>query len=246
VVAIVRRVPRSFASALSATPPDPPIDVTLAREQHAEYRGALEACGREVRVIAADEACPDCCFIEDTAVIAGGVALITNPGAPSRRAECDPVAKLLAEYVEVVRMGGDATLDGGDCMRVGTRIFVGRSARTNAAGVAKLAEVFAARGFTIVAIDLPPSVLHLKCVCAPLPDGRITAVEGFAFADVGVVEIPRAEAYAANVLAVGERVLVSAGYPRTLERLAGYDPIALDTSEMRKADGALTCLSLLL
>src|SRR5262249_32276386 len=163
------------------------------------------ACDREVRVLAADEACPDCCFIEDTAVIAGGIALVTNPGAASRRAECEPVARLLASYAEVVRMEGPATLDGGDCMRVGAKIFVGRSARTNDAGIAKLADTF--RDFTIVPVALPPGVLHLKCITAPLPDGRVTLVEGCELAGVDFVAIPREEAYAANVLAVGGRVL---------------------------------------
>jgi dimethylargininase len=248
MVAIVRKVSGSFAKALSASPPDQPIDITIAREQHAEYRGALERGGRHVRVVAADDSCPDCCFIEDTAVIAGSVALVTRPGAPSRQAECEPVAKMLAPMVEVVRMEAPATLDGGDCMRVGKTIFVGRTARTNAAGIARLKEVFG--DHTIVPVALPDHVLHLKCICAPLGDDRITLVEGTprdAFAGLDVVEIPRAEAYAANVLALGKTVLVARGYPRTAERLAAdFEVITLDTSEFRKADGSLTCLSLLL
>src|SRR4029077_769909 len=108
--AITRKVPGSFARALCAVPPDPPIDVVRAREQHAEYRGALESCGLDVRAIAADDATPDCCFVEDTAVVAGGVALITRPGAAERRAETAAVARVLGEYVELEHIHNHATL----------------------------------------------------------------------------------------------------------------------------------------
>ncbi|MCW5805083.1 MAG: hypothetical protein KIT31_22115 [Deltaproteobacteria bacterium] len=151
--ALTRHVPASFAHALSATPPDPPIDVALARAQHAAYRAALAACGAAVTAIDADEACPDCVFVEDTAVVAGGIALVTRPGAPSRRGETPPIARALARHVDLAWMDTPATLDGGDCLRVGRTIYAGRSARTNAAGIARLAEVFA--DHTVVAVDLP-------------------------------------------------------------------------------------------
>jgi len=249
-VAITRKVPGSFARALAARVPDEPIDVMLAREQHAEYRGALERCGLEVRALAADDALPDCCFVEDTAVIADGVALVTRPGAESRRGETDAVARLLGDYVEVVRMAAPATLDGGDVMRVGKTIYVGKSLRTSTSGIDRLSEVFSPRGYRIVPVALPPHVLHLKCVCAPLGDDRITLAENVPvepFAGLEIVSIPAAESYAANTLAVGEHALVSRGYPRAAEAIAraGYQVIELDTSEVRKADGALTCLSLL-
>jgi dimethylargininase len=249
--AIIRRVPRSFKDAVCAVPPWPPIDVMHAREQHAEYRGALERCGLEVRALAADDACPDCCFIEDTAVVADGVALVTRPGATSRRDETEAVAKILGDYVEIARMAAPMTLDGGDCMRVGTKIFAGQSLRTSGSGIERLAEVFTPRGFQVIPVALPAHVLHLKCICAPLGDDRITLVEGTPrepFAGLGIVDIPAAESYAANVVAVGNHVLVARGFPRTAEALerAGFDVIALDTSEFRKADGSLTCLSLLL
>jgi dimethylargininase len=249
--AITRKVPASFERALCAVPPDPPIDVTRAREQHAEYRGALESCGLDVRALTADESTPDCCFVEDTAVVAGGLALITRPGAPERRGETGPVARALAERVEIAHMDAPATLDGGDCMRVGRRIFVGKSQRTSEAGIARLSEVFAPRGITVIAVPLPATVLHLKCICAPLGDDRITLVESAprdAFSGIDIVTIAEAESYAANVLAIGQSVLVAQGFPRTAEALAraGYNVIALDTTEFRKADGALTCLSILL
>jgi dimethylargininase len=181
---------------------------------------------------------------------AAGVALITRPGAPSRQAEPSAAAAALAARYELEYMAAPATLDGGDCMQVGRTIYIGRSARTNAAGVARLAEVFEPRGMRVIPIDLPPGLLHLKCVCAPLADDRITLADGSisrdAF-DIDVVRVPTAETYAANVLAIGDRVLVAEGYPRTHEALtrAGYRVQTLATSEFHKADGALTCLSIL-
>jgi dimethylargininase len=248
--ALMRGVPASFPRALAATVPESPIDVELAREQHAAYRAALEAAGIGVTVIPADEACPDCCFVEDTAVVAGGVALVTRPGAPSRRSEVDPIAAALAKELEVARMAAPATLDGGDCMRVGSTIYVGRSARTNAAGVARLAEVFGPRGLEVVPLELPASVLHLKCVCAPLGGERVLlardTLDASVFRRADIVWVPASEAYAANAVAVGQHVLVAAEYPRTHEVLAraGFAIHPVPTSEVRKADGSLTCQSI--
>src|SRR5438093_1426538 len=130
--ALLRAIPDSFADALAAVRPVPAIEPGLARVQHAAYRAALEACGAGVEVIEADEACPDCVFIEDTAVVADGVALIARSGAPSRRGEAPAVAQALSRLdLDLVHMTGPATLDGGDCMRVGRTLYAGRSARTN-------------------------------------------------------------------------------------------------------------------
>jgi dimethylargininase len=249
MIAITREVPASFVKALAMTPVA--IDVELARAQHAAYRAALAACGAEVIVVAADETCPDCCFVEDTAVIAGGRALVTRPGAPSRRGETPPIADALRAHVEVFAMGDPAMLDGGDCMRVGETIYVGRSQRTNAAGIARLAEVFAAGSRAkIVPIDMPPGVLHLKCVCSRLDDERILLADGSidaALFDAEVVRVPADETYAANAVAIGTHVIVADGFPRTHEALvrAGFTLHPVPTSEVRKADGSLTCQSLI-
>ncbi len=250
--AILRAIPASFADALAAVRPEPPIDVALARAQHAAYRDALVACGATVETIAADEACPDCCFVEDTAVIAAGLALITRPGAPSRRPETAPVAAALARRVAIVELAAPATLDGGDCMRVGRAIYVGRSARTNAAGIAGLAAAFAPRGFAIVPVDLPPEILHLKCVCAPLDDARILlardTLPAALFAGLDIVWVPSDERYAANAVAIGAHAIVAEAHPRTCDALAaaGFTVHPVPCSEVRKADGSLTCQSLLL
>jgi dimethylargininase len=247
--ALVRGVPSSFPRALAASAPAHPIDVTRAREQHVAYRDALTAMGARVTVLDPDEECPDCVFIEDTAVVAAGLAVITRPGAESRRAETPAVAAALHE-LDLVQLAAPATLDGGDCMRVGTTIYVGRSTRTNAAGIAALAEAFAPRGVRIVPLDLPPTILHLKCICSPLGDDRILLAEGSLspalFDGLHFVTVPAAETYAANAVAIDTHVLVAAEYPRTHELLsrAGFALHPVPTTEVRKADGSLTCQSI--
>jgi dimethylargininase len=248
VRALVREIPTSFSGALCAQAPDQPIDVSLARSQHAGYIAALQAAGAHVETLPADEAHPDCVFVEDTAVIVDGVALITQPGAASRRGETKAIAEALARHVEIVRMDGDATLDGGDCMRVGDTIYVGASARTNAAGIARLSDVFPR--LRVVTVWLPAGVLHLKCVCTPLGENRILLAEHSlapSTFDADVIAIPADETYAANAVAVGAHVIVADGFPRTHEALAraGFTLHAVPTSEVRKADGSLTCQSLL-
>src|SRR5262249_57107560 len=119
MLALVRAVPNSFARALARRAPDPPIDVDRARAQHAAYVAALREIGLGIVTVPADDACPDCCFVEDTVVVAGGVALLTRPGAPSRRGEVDAVARALDGRIELARTDPPATVDGGDCLRLG-------------------------------------------------------------------------------------------------------------------------------
>jgi dimethylargininase len=242
--ALARSIPSSFSNALCAEPPERPIDVTLARAQHAAYCAALAACGASVELLPGDEACADSCFIEDTAVVVGERALITRPGAPSRRAETPVVASALRRWLEVMEMAEPATLDGGDCMRVGNTLYVGRSARTNPLGIAQLSVL----GLRVVPVELPRGVLHLKCVCSPLGDGRILLAEQSIPAemfDAEPVWVPASETYAANAVAIGRHVIVAEGHPRTSEALsaAGFTLHAVPTSEVRKADGSLTCQS---
>ncbi len=246
--ALVREIPASFSDALCAQAPEHPIDIALARSQHAAYVAALQVAGVRVETLIADEAHPDCVFVEDTAVIVDGVALITQPGAPSRRGETNAIAAALARDIEIVRMADDATLDGGDCMRVGDTIYVGASARTNSAGIARLSDVFSR--LRVVTVWLPAGVLHLKCVCTPLGSDRILLAEQSlapSTFDADVITIPADETYAANAVAVGTHVIVADGFPRTHDALvnAGFTLHRVPTSEVRKADGSLTCQSLL-
>ena len=250
--AFTRSIPSSFASALVSEPTGATIDVALARTQHAAYERGLARLGISVITLPAIEAHPDCCFVEDCALVVDGVALVTRPGADTRRGETSTVSDALARHASLRRieqMMAPATLDGGDCMRVGRQIFVGLSGRTNADGVERVRETFGPEGFSVVPVVLS-DVLHLKCVCSPLGDRRILladrSIAAATFDGLEIVVAPEDETYAANCLFWNEKALVASGFPETRARLerAGIEVIALDTSEIRKADGSLTCLSL--
>jgi dimethylargininase len=225
--------------------------VRLARRQHLAYCMALAESGANVTTLAADEQCPDCVFIEDTAVVIGTIALITRPGAASRQLETPPIATVLDAWLKVVHMTEPATLDGGDVMCVGETIYVGRSARTNAAGIESLTSVFGGPRREVVALDLPPGVLHLKCVCSPLGDNRILLADDSLPASVfrsgcAIVRVPADETYAANAVTIGNHVVIADGFPRTHAALLadGFKVHPVPVSEVRKADGSLTCQSI--
>jgi dimethylargininase len=249
------------ARAISARYPDclrsdasVPIDLARAHSQHAAYVAALRAVGLRVDVLPTDDACPDACFIEDTAVITGAHALATRPGAVSRRAEVDPVAAALARSLVVHRMQEPATLDGGDVLRIGAHLFVGLSSRTNREGIDALARVARLDGLEVVPVTVRGG-LHLKSACTLasasllLHDPRVIGDADLAPFRVAAVE-PMAtlaeEPAGANVLALGEVVLVSAAAPKTAGALRGkgLDVRIVDVGEFHKGDGALTCLSL--
>ena len=224
------------------------IDVALAREQHAAYVATLRALGVTVTELVGDASLPDCCFVEDAAVIVGADVLITRMAQPSRRGEATAVADALDRIgLRQQRLIAPATLDGGDVLAVGDEIFVGLSTRTNAAAVAALASLCGAAHVHAVEVR---AGLHLKSAVTQL-GGHTLVCHGDAF-DVepmrraGLTLVPVPEPEGANVLVVAGTALVSAAAPRTAELIAarGFAVRPLDISEFHKGDGALTCLSL--
>ena len=247
---LVRAVPGSFAFALRQKRDESePLSVPLAREQHAAYVQALRETGAPVTLLPADEACPDCCFIEDTAVVLGRRALVTRPGAPSRMKEVGPVRAVLDRTRDTFAMDAPATLDGGDVLRIGGTLFVGLSSRTNYVGMAWAAEVAQLEGLTLVTVT-GLGGLHLKSVCSLAKPGLVVYLRAGCdpkpFEQAGLECMPVPEPEGANVLALGSTVLVSADAPRTAELLAsrGLTVKTVRVSEFHRADGALTCLSL--
>lgn len=252
--ALVRELPDSFAVALGQVEGAPSIDVGRARAQHAAYRAALQRLGHRVVALPADEALPDCCFVEDVAIIVGDRALLTRPGAASRRGEVAAVADALAGWpgLELHVTPEGARLDGGDVLRVGDVLFVGQSRRTDAGGADALRRAFAPLGLSVVPVPVPEGVLHLKCHASSPVDGLVVVAEGatvapYLPAGVRRVTVPQAEAYAANTVGAGDVLIVAAGFPETAARLRaeGFTLEVLDVSEFALADGSLTCLSLL-
>jgi dimethylargininase len=249
-VALVRGVPPTLASCELTFLSREPIDLDRARDQHAAYATLLRDLGLEVVELPADPAFPDCCFVEDVAVVLDEVALLAMPGAPSRRGEVRVVAEALVRYRRIERVELPATLEGGDVLRVGRTLFVGRSARTNEAGIERLRQVAEPVGYRVVPVPVT-GCLHLKSAMTALDDERIVVngdwLDPGPLRTLETVPVASGEPGAANVLRAGGKVVVHAGFPQTGERIArlGYDVRTLDVSEFLKAEAALTCKSLL-
>lgn len=243
---IVRSVPSTFDRCLR--PAGVQIDVEAARSQHAGYVDAIRSLGIAVHVVAADDDYPDCVFIEDAAVVVGRGALSTRPGAPSRRGEVAPVAGALAAHSQVVSTHEPAQIEGGDVLRIGSRLFVGLSSRTNQAGVDALAAVAAQDGVEVIAVAVA-SGLHLKSAFTIAGPDTLVHAPGFdpsPFECAGVDFVEAVEPCGANVLCLGDTVLVSASAPGTAARLEarGLNVRSVLVDTFHDADGALTCLSL--
>ncbi len=228
-----------------------PIDVAAARAQHAAYARALIALGCAVEEVEPAPDHPDSVFIEDTAVVFDELAVITRPGAASRRGETAAVERALAPLRPIVRIEAPATLDGGDVLVVGKRVFVGRTGRTNEGGVVQLRAALAPHGYTVEAIEVT-GCLHLKTAVTAVDDRTVLLnpawIDARALGGLDRIEVDAAEPMGANVVRVGDALLYGAAYPRTRARLEarGYRPVCVDASELAKAEGAVTCCSLVL
>lgn len=223
------------------------IDIARAKEQHAAYEVCLWELGVRVISLPSEAEYPDAVFVEDPAIVLDEIAVMTRPGAESRRGEAASLARVLEGYRELRWMREPATLDGGDVMLAERTLYVGNSGRTSAAGIGQLAAEVAEFGYDVRAMAVQ-GCLHLKSACSYLGDGMVLAYRPWVqaeFEGLKVIEAPDAEAV--NVLRVGDTVLVAAGFPRTVETISrlGLRVRALDNSELRKAEGALTCCSLL-
>ena len=227
-------------------------DYDLALKQHDSYIEALKKCGVEVTILPADEAFPDSCFVEDTAVLTRRCAIITNPGAGSRNREILTMIPEIRKFykeeqIEYIKAPG--TLEGGDVMMVGDHFYVGRSARTNAEGIRQFVAILEKYGLSGSEVPLE-LVLHLKTGVNYIENDTMLVSGEFIdkpdFARFKKIIVPPEEAYGANCIWMNGTVIVPAGYP-TVEkgvRDAGYPVIIVDTSEYKKLDGGLSCLSL--
>jgi len=250
--AIVRPPGASFINGLTSANLGKP-DLAKAVQQHALYCAALEQCDLELTRLPPDPDLADSTFVEDTAILTACAAIVTCPGAPSRMPEVASIAAALPPfYSQIYSIEAPGTVDGGDICQAEDHFFIGLSERTNAEGARQLAAILAQEGFTFITVDIRgvPGILHLKSGISYLGDGRLVLIDALAthaaFRDFEVVHVEPAENYAANCVRVNDQVIIAAGFPRfeTDIRALGYPVIALDMSEFRKLDGALTCLSL--
>lgn len=251
VLALTRDVSPAIAHCELTHLPREPIDLALARRQHLAYEEALTTLGCDVRRLDAGPDMPDSVFIEDTAVVLGELAIVTRPGAPARWAELPAVVDALAPLRALAFIREPGTLDGGDVLVMGRELFVGRSSRTNAAGIEQLRAIGEPLGYRVTVLQTS-QCLHLKSAVTALDATSVILnaawVRRDAFAAFACIDVDSAEPSAANVVCIGGRLLVAAAYPRTCDRLAarGHDIVQVDTSELAKAEGALTCCSLLI
>jgi dimethylargininase len=228
-----------------------PIDVARAIAQHAQYEAALEALGCRVQRVVAAPDNPDAVFIEDTAVVLDELAVITRPGAASRRAEVNAVAEALADYRPQACITAPGTMDGGDVMRVGRTLYVGRTPRTNDDGIAQLRHIVETHGYTVVAVPVH-GCLHLKSAVTALDDHTVLCnpawVDPALFGPHRIVQVPASEPAAANVLRVGDVLVAAEAFANTnaiLQEL-GYRVVTVPADELAKAEGAVTCCSVVL
>jgi dimethylargininase len=228
-----------------------PIDLARARAEHRAYEARLAALGCDVRRLAAAPDLPDAVFVEDTAVVVGEVAVLARPGAASRRPELASMAEALAPLRPIVRVEAPGTLEGGDVLRVGRTLFVGRSSRTNDAGFAALRATLAPYGYDVRQVPVH-GCLHLKSAVTEVGGRRLVVnrawVDADAFAGYDLVDVDPAEPFAANALRVGGTVIQGAQFPRTRARLAarGVEVEPVDLSELAKAEGGVTCCCVIL
>lgn len=250
--AIARPPGGTFADGLTTAGLGPP-DLSAALAQHAAYLAALEACGLEVTVLPPDDRFPDSTFVEDTAVLARGLAVLCRPGAPSRAGEVEAIRPALdAFFHSSAAIEAPGTVDGGDVCEAGDHVFIGVSERTNEEGARQLASLLSSVGLDSSFVDIRgiPGLLHLKSGIAWLGGRTLALTDLLAsrpeFRNWSRLPVPPGEEYAANAVLVNGRVLLAAGFPRFegAVRARGLPTVPLEMSEFRKLDGGLSCLSL--
>ena len=256
--ALVRGVPDSYSRALAKFFGNGPTDINLAKKHHLGYVEALMKNGVEVTILDADNNHPDCMFVEDQAVVIDGHVLLPVPGHESRRGEQPPIAEFLSDELQghqICKMEPPAMMDGGDILRLGDLFFVGRSTRTNDAGISELKDLLDHLGHELRVVDIPPHALHLTSICSTPSDQIILAPKGYIeVEDFGelpkgceVIMMPEEEVYGCNTIGLpGNIVLVAEGYPTVTKTLEdrGFDCVVIDMGQIRAADGSLTCCSI--
>jgi dimethylargininase len=226
------------------------IDIGKATQQHEAYKQCLTSLGVQVVSLPAEPESPDAVFVEDPVVVVDEVAVIARTGAESRRKEADSLTRALAPFRPLRYMQAPATLEGGDVLSVYRDVFVGLSPRTNEAGMAQLAAELKPFGYRVRPVAVR-GALHFKTACSWVGDKTLLVNRGWtdaaALDGYQLIDVAEEEPWAANALRIGEAVLMPAGFPCTeaiLQR-AGFRVQAVDVSELQKAEGSVTCLSVL-
>ncbi len=249
-VAITREVSRSIERCELTCLDRTPIDVARARAQHEQYREALRRLGLDVVCLPEEPDLPDSVFVEDTAFVLDEVAVVTNPGADSRKPEVESVARALGRFRPLLRVAAPATLDGGDVLVLGRSIYVGLSSRSTPAAVEQLRALLGPFGYAVTGVPVRDG-LHLKTGVTQVEEGTLlinpAMVSRDHFPGCAFVEVDPSEPNAANALLVGGTIIFPAAHPRTRERLArlGRPVVTVEADELARAEGGVTCCSLI-
>ncbi len=250
--AIVRTPGKNFSQGLTSANLGAP-DYQKTLEQHAAYCRALQQCGLNLTLLEPDLEYPDSTFVEDTAVLTSGAAILTRPGAASRTGEVATIQLQLQRfYRQFYHITSPGSLEGGDICQAGSHFFIGLSDRTNEEGAKQLAEFLGKEGYTSSTVDIRniQGILHLKSGIAYLGDNTLIVIENLknhpAFKGYKIILMDPEEDYAANCVLINGRILLAKGYPKFKAKLEalGFTTIPLDVSEFQKMDGGLSCLSL--
>ncbi|QJB56509.1 arginine deiminase family protein [Pseudodesulfovibrio sp. zrk46] len=246
--AITRRPSEEMVDGITTADLGKP-DFALALKQHDAYCQTLSDLGLDVTILDAEPGYPDCCFVEDTAIVCEHIAVIAPLGAPSRQGEQETIEPVLAKFKPIDHVAAPALFEGGDVLQVEKTFYVGLSARTNQAGADALGAAVAPHGYDYKVMDCGPS-LHFKTDVNYIGNNTLLVSPFFAeAADLDGFErivVEDDEAYARNCLFINGTVIVPDGFPKTLAKVEalGQPVVVLDMSEFRKLDGGLTCLSL--
>jgi dimethylargininase len=250
LTAITRAVSPAIVSCELSFIPREPIDLEIARAQHRAYERLLEKLGARVISLPAEPALPDSMFVEDPAIVLDELAVIFPLGTESRRPEAAALAQAISKFRKLDYVSLPGTLEGGDILRVGRKLFVGLTKRSNAEGLRQLAALLAPHRYEVVSVPVT-GCLHLKSAVTFLGGTTLLANRAWfgasAFSGHDVVDVDPAEPHAANALALGNTVIFPASFPRTRARIEarGFHVTPLDISELQKAESGLTCSSLI-
>jgi len=248
--AITRAVSPSMNDCQLAFVERRPIDIAKAIVQHDQYEACLRSLGIAVVSLPGVPDLPDAVFVEDPAIVLDEVAIMTRMGAESRRGESASLAEAVARFRPLRWITEPGTLEGGDVVRIGSTLFVGRSVRSNDAGIAQLARELVPLGYTVQSLQIQ-SCLHLKSACTYLGRDMLLANRGWVdmgpFGNARVIDVAPGEPAAADVLAIDDTVVIPASFPETARILdrAGWRVFPIDVSELQKAEAGVTCMSLI-
>jgi dimethylargininase len=248
--AILRQVSSSLGSCELTHLEREPIDVEVARAQHSEYERLLASLGCSIVLLPEEPELPDAVFVEDVAVVLPELAVITRPGAPSRRPEVPSIAEALARFRRLVTIEPPGTIDGGDVLVVGKTLFIGETRRSNGHAIEQIARLLHPLGYAVRGVPVS-GCLHLKSAATLCRAGTLLVnpawVDPSFFGGSSILEVHPSESSAANALLLGGGVVYPVSFPRTGERLRSRGVVVhdIDLSELAKAEGAVTCCSLI-